>query len=333
MYAFNVRTRTFTKMKDMPGPRYRHAAVEIYGKIYVVGGRDVADNLIPGIIVYDPATDDWSDLRLLPSQYQVSDNAALTYEGKLYVLGGYNAEYTAQKFLIEIDLTTQGIVQKDELITPRGDANAVTYQFADGKTTAYIMGGFTHANEFCAPLADAEEYDFINNEWTVIPDMNFKRGDKAVVVQDGRILAIGGERKEQDKCSADYLAPEGEEGSGSILVDHVEYYDPRDEEPIWKFDEALEEHRFRAAAVAVESTDSVFVFGGQSLYDNTCDCYPTSNTIFEYGHSDDHSHDLEGSSSDDVSSDDSPSTAMKSATHGSIFVVLFAFAAIIVTAQ
>jgi len=280
MYSFNVNTKIFTKMKDMPEPRYRHAAVAIYGKLYIVGGRNVADELIPDIIAYDPVINVWSQVRILPDKYLISDNAALTYEGKLYVLGGYGAEYKAQTFMIALDLQTQGITEKKPMITARGDANAVSYRFADDTTVAYIMGGFTDVNGFCAPLADAEMYDFLTDEWTDIKDMNFKRGDKAVVVHNGRILAIGGEAKHEEKCAETRAL--GEEGSGSVLVDDIEYYDPREEKPEWTMENKLEEHRFRAAAVSVKSTGSVYVFGGQSLYSTDCDCYPTSDTIFEY---------------------------------------------------
>lgn len=333
MYAFNVKTKTFAKMKNMPEPRYRHAAVEIYGKLYIVGGRDVEDNLVAAINVYDPTTDNWSELRTLPESAQVSDNAALTYEGKLYVLGGYNKDYDAQGSLIEIDLQTTGIISKQDMITPRGDANAVSYEFADGKVIAYIMGGFTSANNFCAPLADAEQYDFITDTWTLIPKMNFKRGDKSVVVHEDKVFAIGGEAKDADKCNADYVEPSDEVGSGSILVDDVEYYDPREEDPIWKFEQALDEHRFRAAAVAVKSTDSVYVFGGQSLYSDTCNCYPTSDTIFEYVEGN-HAHGDGSNSHSHSSSDDHTDTsaAMKPTTHASTFVALLSFAAIVLTA-
>jgi len=281
MYSFNVRTKIFKEMKNMPQARYRHAAVAIYGKLYIVGGRDVDDKLIGQIYVYDPFTDDWSKVRMLPENYWVSDNAALTYEGNLYVVGGFGEDYVAQTFMIQIDLKTNGITAKKPMPTSRGDANAVSYRFADGKTIAYIMGGFTHENQFCAPLADAEMYDFITDEWTEIDDLNFKRGDKAVVVHNGRVVAIGGESKHETKCEKTGSSL-NEEGSGSILVDTVEYFDPRDSEPMWKFETKLEEHRFRAAAVSVKSTGSVYVFGGQSLYDDGCDCYPTSDTIFEY---------------------------------------------------
>lgn len=281
MYAFNVRTKKFTKKKNMPQERYRHAAVAIYGKLYIAGGRDVEDKLIGEVIVYDPSTDEWSKVRVLPDEFLVSDNAALTYEGKLYVLGGYGVDYVAKKFMIQIDPETEGYLVKKSMPTARGDASAVSYVFADGKTKAYIMGGFTDVNDFCAPLADAEVYDFETDSWIEINDLNYKRGDKAVVVHNGRVVAIGGESKHEEKCNQGGT-PLEEVGSGSELVDTVEYFDPRDSEPMWRTETKLEEHRFRAAAVSVKSTGSVYVFGGQSLFTESCDCYPTSDTIYEY---------------------------------------------------
>mmetsp|Transcript_6130 Transcript_6130/g.7132 ORF Transcript_6130/g.7132 Transcript_6130/m.7132 type:complete len:404 (-) Transcript_6130:153-1364(-) len=315
-YSFNVNTKIFTKMTDMPEARYRHAAVAIYGKLYIVGGRDVNDTLIRAIIVYDPVTNDWSQVRILPDKYLVSDNAALTYEGKLYVLGGYGVGYNAQTFMIQLDLETQGITEKKPMITARGDANAVTYRFADETTVAYIMGGFTHENDFCAPLADAEMYNFLTDEWTDIEDMNFKRGDKAVVVHNGRILAIGGEGKHEEKCENTESRALGEEGSGSILIDDIEYYDPREKDAAWTFGNKLDEHRFRAAAVSVKSTGSVYVFGGQSLYSTECDCYPTSDTIFEYKEEITYEGEILSSSQ-----------AVRSSTFGLFFVSLFSVTA------
>lgn len=187
----------------------------------------------------------------------------------------------AQSFMIEIDLETKDYLVKQSMPTARGDANAVSYEFADGKTIGYMIGGFTHDNNFCAPLADAEVYDFDTDTWIEINDMNYKRGDKAVVVHNGRVVAIGGESKHEEKCTQSGNSLD-EVGSGSELVDSVEYYDPRDSEPMWRLETKLEEHRFRAAATSVKSTGSVYVFGGQSLFTESCNCYPTSDTIYEY---------------------------------------------------
>ena len=41
----------FTELPDAPRPRYRHAAVLVRKKVYVIGGRDVEDNLVDFIDV------------------------------------------------------------------------------------------------------------------------------------------------------------------------------------------------------------------------------------------------------------------------------------------
>lgn len=44
-YAFDPETEQFTTLPDMPAPRYRHAAVAINNQIWLVGGRDVDDQV------------------------------------------------------------------------------------------------------------------------------------------------------------------------------------------------------------------------------------------------------------------------------------------------
>jgi len=290
VYAFYPATGVFEELQSMLSTRYRHAATVIGGKLYVVGGRDDEEAMVAGVDVYDRKSNSWSTLRTLPDQYLTSDNAAFDHEGKLYVVGGYDEEYNAKTSVLEIDLDTKGIVPMTGMQTPRGDASAVSYDFED-KTVAFIIGGFTHVNGFCRPLDEAEMYDFEENEWVYIPALNVRRGDKALVVLNGKIIAIGGERKHEEKCGESRMLSEsrmlGEEGSGSMLVDEVEVYDPRDSDPAWKFETNLKEHRYRAAAAAVDSSNSVYVFGGQKEYAFDCECYPTSNTIYHYQELDD----------------------------------------------
>lgn len=45
-YAFDPTTMTFTTLSDLPRPRYRHASVAIENHLFLVGGRDVEENLI-----------------------------------------------------------------------------------------------------------------------------------------------------------------------------------------------------------------------------------------------------------------------------------------------
>ena len=50
-YAFDPATNTFMDLPDLLRPRYRHASVTIDNHIFLVGGRDVDDNLIQEVDV------------------------------------------------------------------------------------------------------------------------------------------------------------------------------------------------------------------------------------------------------------------------------------------
>lgn len=50
-YVFNPFQHTFKRMADAPHPRYRHVAVTFNGELFLLGGRDVDDNLITAIDV------------------------------------------------------------------------------------------------------------------------------------------------------------------------------------------------------------------------------------------------------------------------------------------
>jgi len=74
MYSFNVKKKTFTKMADMPEARYRHAAVAIYGKLYIVGGRDVDDNFVTPInfMIHRPTNGRGSGSYRINIEYQTT---------------------------------------------------------------------------------------------------------------------------------------------------------------------------------------------------------------------------------------------------------------------
>ena len=68
----------------MPSARTEVAAVELGGKIYVIGGYDKGSHLVEE---YDPATDSWRGRASLPKPLHHVGAAALN--GKIYVIGGY----------------------------------------------------------------------------------------------------------------------------------------------------------------------------------------------------------------------------------------------------
>lgn len=89
--AYNVETKTWTRLAPLPEGRFWHDATTINGKIYVAGGEN--DVIIDGIptgapthtlFVYDPATNTWSRKADLPVKgTQIVNQAGLS--GMLYV--------------------------------------------------------------------------------------------------------------------------------------------------------------------------------------------------------------------------------------------------------
>jgi len=283
-FAFDPYSGKFSPLLDMPVQRYRHAAAYVDAKLYLVGGRSLEDNLIPQIDVFDPKDGTWSTLMNLPDEYLTSDNAAVAYNGMLYVIGGYDSEFNALNRTLAINVETKEITVKTDMRLARGDAQAVSYAFEDGRDVAFIMGGFTPANGWCAPLHEGEVYDFVEDTWTAIPSLNNNRGDKAVVTLNGKILTFGGESKHESSCDENTdLEPE----SYAVTVDDVESYDPRLPSPKWEIESDLSNARFRAAAAAFPKSSTVYLFGGQAEYLADCQCYKNTDTVYSF-HEEEH---------------------------------------------
>ena len=60
------------------------------GKIYVIGGLNASGKNIAAVEVYDQSTDRWSNNTAAPLPEQTDHAAAAAYNGKLYVVGGYD---------------------------------------------------------------------------------------------------------------------------------------------------------------------------------------------------------------------------------------------------
>ena len=217
--------------------------------------------------------------------YALSDHGSVVRDGKIYVFGGYNEDYSVVKSkTFSIDTRDGGKIEDlTSMLTARGDVAAVRYDH--GKIdAAYLIGGFNGDNNFCAPLPTVERYDFKSNEWTESTsdeiNLSSERGDKAAVVMDKVILTIGGEDKHEDMCEKD--ASELDPFTHSVGVKEVEVLDPRDKTPRWKYATDLPDIRFRAAAALDKKSNTLYFFGGQKAFDNDCKCYKTASDVYSY---------------------------------------------------
>ncbi|HQO21149.1 MAG TPA: kelch repeat-containing protein, partial [Acidobacteriota bacterium] len=93
-YIYDPSTDSWTQGADMPTPRYLCTAVEVGGKIYVMGGRQLVASLNPVNVneCYDPATNTWTTMAVMPNA--IRGHAACAANGKIYVCGGNTGAYT-----------------------------------------------------------------------------------------------------------------------------------------------------------------------------------------------------------------------------------------------
>lgn len=226
----------------------------------------------------------WSNFMTLPAEYYTVDHSAVAYDGMIYVMGGYDVNYTAYDRMYAINVKSKVIEAMPPMNEPRGDAHATIYTNEDtGKKYAIIAGGFTHVNGFCAAMSTVEMFDFEDEIWVKLPDLKEARGDKALVELNGLVYAIGGEAKHQDYCNPDVTVSES---SASIAIDDVEALDlSLGVNSDWVIQDDLEDYRFRSAAAVWRDSagkSTVYLFGGQTAYNAACNCFAASNRIFSF---------------------------------------------------
>ncbi|HDN78946.1 MAG TPA: hypothetical protein ENG33_00605, partial [Chloroflexi bacterium] len=167
---------------NVPTARRALAAVELNGKIYVIGGRDDQRHEFERYDVmerYDPATDTWITLAPMPTKRAWLVAAAVN--GKIYAIGGSSA---ASKLATveEYDPTTDTWATKTSMPTPRDDA---VVGVVNGKI--YVIGGWN-----MVALNVVEEYDPATDTWTTKTPMPAPLAMASSAVVNGKIYVIGG---------------------------------------------------------------------------------------------------------------------------------------------
>ena len=236
--------------KELPRARYRHAAVSVRNKIYLIGGTDATEKEIKVIDVYDPSTNTWAEFGTW--EEATSDLAAFARGDDIYIVGGYDQpDYTAQSAIWKFSTSKTGsfknnLAKVGNMKHARGDIFA-----AASEDYAYVTGGWSHVDSFDSPLETVERWSFATNEWERIANMTHARGDKALMHINGKIYAIGGEQKNDEKKPKP--------------IKDVEVYDESTD--TWTVESEIVDETFRFVAAAHEPTESIYIFGGQNYYD------------------------------------------------------------------
>jgi len=240
---------------DMPRERYRHAAAEVDGTIYLFGGRSLRDDVITQVDAYDTVTDTWST----PCSWGAagSDNTAFVDGSKIFLVGGWTADYAAPiGQLLEFDPAACTFTEKAPLPTPRGDVSSVS---VGGRH--FVMGGFANG-DFCNGSKVIESYVAASDSWTSHQELKLGRADMAVGHIESHVFAIAGETV-NNMCSR------------SIPVPDVERLDAGDGDgghnytADWVVEQEIGHDRFRFVATSFGT--SIFLFGGQGAWTENID--------------------------------------------------------------
>jgi len=311
---FNPITYTFTPLPDMPIPRYRHASCVWGDSIYYFGGRTIpADDIIYQVDMLNTTTLTWHTQETQAPPYLGSDNACFVLGDVIYLMGGYNADYS-----VSMNITYKYYPATDswgfdaaQMLHGRGDFAAIAVN-----GIGYVYGGY-QASDFCEPINYAEEYDPQLDVWVPRDGMSDDTAEKKDgVILNGLIFSVGGEKKDLLVNCNDW---------NIISVRDVYSYNITLNQ--WQNQTFLPGDRFRLGAAVADQ--KLFVFGGQGslVNDSTTGLvyFPVLNEVWEFNFA----------ATQQNAPTNPPSTGLSSGAIagiviGTLFGVFLAFVAVIV---
>jgi peroxiredoxin/N-acetylneuraminic acid mutarotase len=191
-------------LAPLPSNRGATVAVEVAGKIYVVGGVTTVEGAKDPFFtfygpcqvlntndVYDPAKNTWESRK--PMAVPRNHAFAGAVNGKVYVIGGR----TGHGFILSA--TNTDVVEeynpvadmwsapKQRMPTPRSGGGYGT----DGRRI-YCAGGEVTTNELVGTFRAIEGYDPVTNSWATFPSMPMPRHGVAGAVLGNRFHLVSG---------------------------------------------------------------------------------------------------------------------------------------------
>jgi N-acetylneuraminic acid mutarotase len=168
---YDETTKTWTSMPGLHEVRSALGCDALDGKIYVAGGYGPGSqpqSLVDMVEVFDPKTKHWDTVD--PLNIPRAHVCCVTYQNKLWAVGGYDGQKASQT--VEIyDPKTKRWTEGPKLIKKR---SVVVCSVLDDKL--YAIGGYDGQNY----LSCSEVYDPVANQWVPGPDMTVSRGRHCV---------------------------------------------------------------------------------------------------------------------------------------------------------
>lgn len=251
----------------MPEARNELSAVVVNEKIYVIGGEDIASggSQKDTIEVYDSTTDLWLNEDIVPMPEALDHTAAVAYNGKIYVVGGFLQHKIPSDKLYIYDIDNNEWTEGEPLPSARG---ALTAEIINGML--YAIGGL---NSSQIPVDTNEAYDLESDTWTAKAPMPTARHHLSSAVVDGKLFALGGRILGNGVPSEDLDEALSNFGNNEI-------YDPQTDS--WVIHQPMLTKR--SGFTAASAAGDIYVFGGEGVGEsyNSVEKYDPENNVWIY---------------------------------------------------
>jgi peroxiredoxin/N-acetylneuraminic acid mutarotase len=204
VWEYDPAADSWKALAPLPGKRGAAVAVEVRGKIHVIGGVTTVEgskapfftfmgpcNVLGTNDVYDPATDKWESRK--PMAVPRNHAFAAAVNGKIYVIGGR----TGHGFIMKA--TNTDVVEeydpandiwsapKERMPTARSGGGWGT----DGRRI-YVAGGEVTTKQLTGAFKGIEAYEPATDSWTTLPSMPMPRHGVAGAVIGNRFYLASG---------------------------------------------------------------------------------------------------------------------------------------------
>lgn len=178
----------------MSSSRAQHSATRLpTGKVLVAGGTN--GGALATVELFDPASLSWTPIASMavPSY---GHTATLLPDGRVLVVGGMTPQPPTALFRVAMTARTELYDPMSDGWTPGATIVSARTQHAallraDGRVV--VIGGRTSLDSVLPHTRTVRLYDPPTDSWTSLSDMNAGRsGFAAVLLPDGRMLAVGG---------------------------------------------------------------------------------------------------------------------------------------------
>ncbi len=250
--------------REAPTSRTEVASAAVGAEIYVIGGFEATGQDVATVEVYNASQDRWRAAADYP--VPVHHTAAVSFDGSLYVFGGYTTrQFLPTSLAFRFDPADDEWQSIEMLPAARGAHAGVVI---DG--VAFIVGGVGAGGALVAPV---HAYDFAAGTWSTRADIPTPREHLAAASVNGTLYAAG-----------------GRQGGFATNMATLEAYDPAADE--WTTD-LTPMPTARGGIAGASFLDHVIVVGGEGdqgtfeeteAYDPASDEWVTLEAMAEARH-------------------------------------------------